>query len=244
MFHRVAVKMLAVAFVLGALGVAQAAQPSAELNKKIMRKAAQAEKTQRLQSAVVDLTFSFEKEIRMKDVMLRRPRKGANAVVSVKNKTKTCQGVLLNTSHVATVADCAQEDDFMLTQVSLRFSNGKKAIGTRASVSVKDGVAKVLVKKDLWTGIEAAEPLFVSQGASLADTVEGAHNSLWSFFINHGVLSARANRFQHRAVTLKQGQPFFFNGKVAALVKYVPSRLPVSFWGAGLSEDSLQLFYR
>ena len=54
----------------------------------------------------------------------------------------------------------------MLKQVSLRFSNGKKAIGTRASVSVKDGVAKVLVKKDLWTGIEAAEPLFVSQGAS------------------------------------------------------------------------------
>ena len=103
MFHRVAVKMLAVAFVLGALGVAQAAQPSAELNKKIMRKAAQAEKTQRLQSAVVDLTFSFEKEIRMKDVMLRRPRKGANAVVSVKKKTKNCQGVLLNTSHVATV---------------------------------------------------------------------------------------------------------------------------------------------
>lgn len=244
MFHRVAVKMLAVAFVLGAFGVAQAAQPSAELNKKIMRKAAQAEKTQRLQSAVVDLTFSFEKETRMRDVMMRPARVRQNPVVRVEKKTKSCRGVLLNTSQVATVAGCAQEDDFTLKQVSLLFSNGKKGTGSKAAVSLQNGLAKISVPKTLWQGLEPATVRWALQGSSLAKLAQGAEVALFSFFVNHGVVSPRSNRLHGNKVTMKMGQPFFFNGKVAALVKYVPSRLPVSFWGAGLSEDSLQLFYR
>ena len=124
----------------------------------------------------------------------------------------------------------------------MSFANGKKGAETEKSVSVNGKFARVDVSAALTEGLETAQPAGVPAGRSLKETFGGGiAGELYGFFMDRGVVSKRANRITGVKNTLKVGEPFFYEGKLLALVSDVPSRLPVSFFG-GVSEDALAVF--
>lgn len=225
------------------LGFAQA--PQKDLGPAVRRSVAKAEKTsRRAKAAAVSLNFDWEKKVYLFDMVHRRRPGVKNVLVNVEKKSTQCQGVLLaGTNRVVTPVSCAKgKKGFELKRVNLAFANGQKGTGTAGAVSVNGDFAFVAVSSALTRGIEGAQVAAVPEGQSLKETFgDGVSRELALFFINRGVVSARANRLSGAKKTLKVGDPFFYQGKLVALVSDVPSRLPVSLFG-GVSEDSLAVF--
>lgn len=225
------------------LGFAQTQKE--DLGPAVRRSVAKAEKTSRQnKTAAVSLNFEWEKKIYLFD-MVRRRRPGVqNTLVNVEKKSTQCKGVLLaGVNRVATPASCAKgKKGFELKRVNLSFANGKKGVSAANSVSVDGEIAQIAVSSALTQGLEGARAAAVPQGQSLKETFgDGVSHELALFFASRGVVSARANRLSGMKRTLKVGDPFFYQGKLVALVSDVPARLPVSLFG-GVSEDSLAVF--
>ena len=219
------------------------AQTTENLKPAVERAAISAEKKHRMQSAVVDLNFQWGKDVYLSDMVSRRRPGFKDVMVRKEQKNTFCRGVLTaGNRRVLTPSRCAQAPEgFSLKEVRLSFANGRKGIGTPESVNVNGEVAEVLVSSQLTAGLHGVYLGAVPPGKTLADTFgREILDELLQFFISRGVVSARANRIVGMKNTLQVGDPFFYQGKLVALVREVPSRLPVSFWG-GVSEKPLVL---
>lgn len=191
--------------------------------------------------AEVTLVSEFEKPVRLSDMVSRRRPGFKDVLVKVDRQTKTCQGVLLaGTPRVATLSACFKGGDgYQMKKVTLRFANGKQAVGTANSVSVQGEFARLYVKRALVQDLKGVEIAHIAAGKSLQQTYsnDGAA-MLAQFFTNRGVISPRALRAMGMKPSLKIGTPVFFRGKLVAFANSVPNKFPVSLFG-GVSEDSL-----
>ena len=200
-------------------------------------------KAQQNKYAQVNLSFEWEKKIWLSDMVHRRRPGFRDVVLQVEKDSKRCMGVLLaGQQRVVTAASCAQgKKGFELKEISLGFANGKKGNISADFVQIKQGVAHVTVSRELTEGIEGAAFEQVPQGHSLREYFgSSVLTELSQFFISKGVLSPKARGFNRERLTLKQGEPFFYRGKVVALVNSVPTRLPIAFPGR-ISEENLVL---
>lgn len=195
-------------------------------------------------NAQVNISFAWEKKIWLSDMVHRRRPGFRDVVVNVEKKEKNCSGILLSgKNQVATVAACVKGvKGFELKSVRLDFINGKNAQVSTSMIKVKQGIAYIAVPEDLTRGLEGVPFEQLPQGKSLEEHFgPSVLGELTQFFISKGVLSARSRHFNKVRLTLKKGDPFYYQGKAVALVNTVPTRLPVSFWG-GLSEENLVVF--
>ena len=200
---------------------------------------------QQIQEATVVVTSTFQKPVKMSDVMVRRPR-CKDQVLSYKTKTVTCRGTLAASGQrVYTTANCARQDDYTLSTVSLKFSNGRVAKGGRGAVAVSGDVAYVSVKADVTRGLRGLNFASIPAGKSLLDTFgEDIENFLLSFFHSKGVPSHRRSRiggFSHHP-TVKVGEPVLYQGKVIALVKQIPFTFRRGIFG-GISESPFAIIH-
>lgn len=230
-----------------AAGSALAQTDANGLNKALARENLKAQKNhsaaRQNKSAVVSLSFDWEKPVYLSDMVRRRRAGFKDTLVSVKRKTTRCKGVLLERDLAVTPARCARgKDGFKLKQVNLSFANGKKGVEAGQSVCVKGKFAQIRVAPALTEGLNGVQPAGVPDGRSLKETFgSGISGELYGFFMDRGVVSQRAGRLTGVKNTLQMGEPFFYEGKLLALVSEVPSRLPVSLFG-GVSEDALAVF--
>lgn len=220
-----------------------AAQTVKEMKPALDRAAVQAEKKHRMQTSVVNLNFRWEKEVYLSDFVSRRRPGFKDTFIQRKQKNTSCRGVLVEGGRrVLTPVQCAQAPEgFTLKSVTLLFSNGQKGLGSKRTVSMNGELAEIWVSPQVTKGLKGVPLATVAPGESLADAFgNSVLDELLQFFISRGVVSGRANRITGTKNTLQVGDPFFYQGKVVALVREVPSRLPVSFWG-GVSEKPLTL---
>ncbi len=202
------------------------------------------------QQARVQIQLDWEKEIRMRDVMFRHPRPGVgNPVLQVKQRTTSCQGMLLEGNRrVALPAVCLKEDDFTLKAVHLTFSNQRKASGTGRAVYVQKDIGYVLVKENVTQGLRGIAVASVQEGKTLQEMYgESMTNALHQFFASFGVrfhaVRCRIGRPVARERSrshLKIGEPVIFKGKLVALVKEVPLWYGSMF--GGISESAFAIF--
>ena len=209
------------------------AQPSVS-HAPVERAVFQAEQDHRLQAAVADLDFRWERSIYLSDMISRR-RPGFKEVrLAVRQKQTHCRGVLAaDRRRVLTVASCAKAPNgFSLKEVRISFSNGTSGTARADAVRVNDGLAEITAADSWAKGLKGAPVGTVPAGQTMAEAF-GADISdrLLQFFIRRGVISARASRLTGVKNTLEVGEPFFYQGKMVALVSQVPGRLPVSRWG-------------
>lgn len=235
-------------FFIVSLGLAGAgtvwAQTPQELGSGVTRAAVHAQKAHRQEQALATVSFDWEKNLYLSDKIRRRRPGFQDVLLKTERQTTVCRGVLAaGTRRVVTPASCAKAPDgFQLKQVRVHLANGRKGRGTANSVAVSGDFAGVLVSSQLTAGIQGVPLAAVPEGKSLYDVFgRGVQQQLLEFFVNRGVVSARANRLTGVKNTLQKGEPFFYQGQLVALVEEVPNRLPVSFWG-GISEDSLSIF--
>lgn len=207
---------------------------------RVQRKVSDA---QLARAARVQLTFEYEKAVRLADYVHRRRPGFRDVVVKTEKKQKRCLGVLLANSRVATLAECAAEKDFELVQVRLTFSNGKTGVGKAGSVSVNEGIAHVRVSDSLTQGIRGLEAAYLPEEKSLQDVYGSELGTELQFFLaSRGVLTGR-RRMGSPKISLQKGEPFIWKGKVVALFNNVPKRLPVALFGQ-ISEKFLSVLYR
>lgn len=238
-------KVLLAAGLAGVWSLGFAQTQKEELGPAVRRSVAKAEKTSRQNKAAeVSLSFDWEKKVYLSDMVRRRRPGFKDVLVKVEHKSTQCKGVLLSgANRVVTPASCAKsKKDFELKQVRLAFANGKKGVASAGSVTVDGDFAQIAASSALTQGLEGARVAAVPEGQSLKETFgDGVSRELFQFFVSRGVVSARAGRLSGTKKTLKVGDPFFYQGKLVALVSNVPNRLPVSLFG-GVSEDSLAVF--
>ncbi len=234
--------LLAACLAAGACG-ALSAQTPAGVQPALERAALQARQNYRQFRPVAEISFEWTKPVYLSDMVHRRRPGFRETLIDVKHKTTHCRGVLgEGTSRVFTPSVCLRAPKgYTLKQMRLRFANGKTGTGSARSVQVKGDLAEIVVSADLTEGIKGAPLAAVAEGKTLREAYgAGVQNALVQFFMSRGVISARSSRLTGVKNTLRVGDPFYYNGKLVALVNRVPSRLPVSLWG-GVSEDGLSL---
>lgn len=239
MKHNYVIWLFVVALLAGGYVPSRAQTASA-----LAREAQQAQQAHRREQALARVTFEWEKPVYLSDKIHRRRAGFKDVLLKTEYSRTHCPGVLVAGTHrVFTVASCAEAPDgFSLKTVRVQLANGKQGRGSAGSVAIRGNFASVLVSAQLTAGIKGVPVAAVPQGNSLYETFgRGVQQELLQFFVERGVVSPRASRLTGIKNTLQKGEPFFYRGQLVALVKEVPSRLPVSFWG-GLSEDSLAVF--
>lgn len=219
------------------------AQTTENLKPAVERAVISAEKKHRMQSAVVDLIFQWEKAVYLSDMVSRRRPGFKDALIQSKQKATSCRGVLAEGERrVLVPAACLQAaDGFSLKGVRLTFSNGKRGKGTEKSVFVYGDLAEIRVSARLTEGLTGVPLGSVPHGQTLAETFgNDILDELLHFFVSRGVVSNRANRITGTENKLQVGDPFFYGGKLVALVQEVPARLPISPSGR-IAETSFSL---
>ena len=239
------IKMLFAAAAICAAGNVSA-QESAGMLPALTRQVVAAEKLHRQEQAAATLVFEWEKPVYLSDTV-RRPRRPGfrDVLVKTERQTTACRGVLLaGENRILTTASCAQAPSgFSLKKVRVQLANGRRGSGLAGSVSINGNFAGVAVSSRLTEGLQGVPVAAVPEGETLYEVFgKGVQQKLLEFFVNRGVVSPRASRLAGVKNTLQKGEPFFYQGKVVALVNEVPRRLPVSFWG-GVSEEHLAVFH-
>lgn len=222
-------------------------QGTENLEAHLAQAARQAHPQSVISQATVDIAVSWEK----KDYYERRvrfhPGKKIRFVKNTEEKTTRCQGVLLEgQNRVLTLASCVKaQDGFEMTGVELSFSNGRRGTGSPRTVSVKDHLAYLRVSEDLTRGVRGLTAAYIPEGKTLADVYgEDFSQRLFSYFVNKGVTSPKGRLLGGRKqVTLRPGEPFMYEGKLVALFKEVPSKLPLS-WRGEVAENALAVLRR
>ena len=200
-----------------------------------------------VQQAKVQVSLDWEKEVHVRDVMLRPARAHAgDTVIRTEQETTACQGVLLEGNmQVAIPAVCLRKPDFSLQKVHLVFANNHTADTTRASVSIRGEVGYIHLPSRAPQGLRGLAVLTVQPGQSLQETFGSEMTlTLHRFFTSFGI--AFKNRVCHLGKTLQRsrlqpGEPVFFQGRLVALLKQVPVRYGTA--GGKVSERSLALFH-
>ena len=208
------------------LSAAAFAQNS-RLPNNVERSVASAQaQAQQAQEAAVSITATFQKAVKMSDVMCRRPR-CKDQIISYETKTNICRGTLAKSGvRVYTTANCMRHKDFALSTVTLKFANGRTASGGHGAVGFSGDIAYVAVQASVTRGLNGLDFAVIPQGKSLMDVFgDEIESFLLSFFHEKGVPArrrARVGRISTRHPTVKLGDPVLYNGKVIALVKQVP----------------------
>lgn len=218
------IKTLLVAALLS-LSMATFAQTS-RLSNNVERSVSVAQaQAQQIQEAAVSVTATFQKPVKMSDVMCRRPR-CKDRVISYETKTNTCRGTLAKGGvRVYTTADCMQQKDFALSTVKLKFANGRTASGGQGAVTFSGDIAYIAVQANVTRGLNGLDFAFIPKGKSLIDMFgEEMEHFLLTFFHEKGVPARRRVRVGRVSThpTVKIGDPVLYNGKVIALVKKIP----------------------
>ena len=232
--------LLAFTFLWGGWNAAQAQDG---LKPALERAAIKAEQKHRLQTAVAEVQVRWEKAVYLSDWVARRRTGFKDTLLKKERQTTVCRGVLAEGEpRVLTPASCLDAPKgFTLQALTVSFANGQKETLSQQQVTRRGGLAVLAVSSQVTRGLKGAPLAAIAPGKTLAETFgNGVLDELLQFFINRGVVSARANRLTGTKNTLRVGEPFFYRGKLVALVNQVPRRLPVSFWG-GVSEEPLVL---
>lgn len=200
----------------------------------------------RAQQAKVQLMLTWEKEIRMRDLMSRPPRMGAgNPVISVENKNTVCQGVLLEGNRrVVFPAVCFENDDFLIKKMQISLRNGRRISVAAEQFYTKGDMGYIPLDAQAAQGLQGAAVRVLRRGESLQSSFGSSMTqALHQFFTSHGI--AFKTRVCHLGGngcrrSLQVGEPVFFEGKLVALVKEVPHRYG-TVWGT-VSEEALAVF--
>lgn len=198
-------------------------------------------------SSKASIRFKWEKAVRISDVMTRRPR-GADVVVRWDHATTTCSGVVSTENRVYFVADCLEPGSFdfeHLKEVQVSFANGQQVVGGKNTIGRYNDVAWVLAPYASLQGVQKLTVLHTPKGQSLQDAYgEAMTRKLKSFFRSKSI-PARSHscRIGYTPHTPKVavGDPVIIDGKLMALMRYVPSGYQ-GFWG-GVSENSLAVIH-
>ena len=92
---------------------------------------------------VVNVRAVLVKPVYMSEVMLRRPR-CKDQIVSYKEKTTTCQGVLSNSDQrVYVPSACVSAKDYKLSKVVFTLGNGQNIKSSQPSVTITKEIAFV-----------------------------------------------------------------------------------------------------
>jgi len=177
--------------------------------------------------AEVQITLDWTQEVEMREVMLR-PVRGfvhpSKIVLTTRQKTTHCRGMLIETGQVVTPAVCVRNGNWDLSKITLAFSNGKQGIGAAGSVSVKEDVAYIKVCPKLTQGLVGVPVALTPKGKSLKEHFgDKVMNTLSSFFHSKGVVQSqhyfRPGKVHYSNSTLQVGDGILYEGKLVALVK-------------------------
>jgi hypothetical protein len=186
-------------------------------------------------NSAVNITVDWQKPVRMRDLMSRPPRSGADGDMVIRYDTKTlsCKGMFTNTGCVVMPAVCVQNEDFMLTGITLFFSNGKKLMGGQNLLSIKEELAYIPVSADITRGLAGVVLAKIPAGKTLHETFgEKVSFFLINFFQTHGIRShARRMGLAVPKPNLQIGDAVMLDGKLVALIKEVPRIYSVGFSG-------------
>ncbi len=195
----------------------------------------------------VQVHFKWKKPVYMSDVMFRRPRT-KDMIIRWDQKTTTCAGIVSAENRVYFVADCLEPGSFEfehLKEVQVTFANGEKVVGGKNTIGRHDEVAWMLAPYASLQGVHKLTVLRTPKGQSLQDAYgETMTRKLKSFFRSKNI-PARSHRcrigYSPRSAKLAVGDPVIIDGKLVALVKYIPS----SYQGllGGVSENSLAVIH-
>lgn len=207
------------------------------------RAAAQAKQ---LSDSTVQVMLDWHKEVKMSDVMFRRPRV-KDSVISVKRKQTYCKGTLLQDGeHVLIPAVCAHKNKYHLDQVTLKFANGYVAQGSAQVLRTKEDIAVITVNAQATQGLRGLPVAAIPSGQTLQETFgESMKDWLLQFFHRKGIPSRSRRCGRHRYRTrsnpsLQVGDPVIYNGKLVALVQKIPHVYRDNVFG-GVTEKYLAL---
>ena len=213
------------------------------LNTQVQRQvyAAAQEATSR-----ASIQFTWEKAVRISDVMMRRPR-GADVVIQRDRATTTCSGVVSKENRVYFVSDCLAPGSFALEhlqKVQITFANGKQVVGGKNTVEKYKDVAWVTVHPGVLHGLPQLSVRHTPRGKSLQDVFgEAMTHKLKAFFQAHLIpahFRYRIGRINHPSKA-KVGDPVIIDGHLVALMKHIPL-IYQDFLG-GVSENSLAVIH-
>lgn len=215
----------------------------ADLSPALDRAAAQAKQ---LSDAAVQVVLDWHKEVKMSDVMFRRPRV-KDSVISVKRKQTHCKGTLLQDGeHVLIPSVCAHKNKYHLDQVTLKFANGYVAQGSAQVLSTKEDITVITVDAQATQGLRGLPVASIPYGQTLQETFgKSMTNWLLQFFHRKGIPSRSCRCGLHRYRTrsnpsLQVGDPVIYNGKLIALVQKIPHVYRDNVFG-GVTEKYLAL---
>lgn len=218
---------------------------SESLTNQVERAAALAQWGQASADYVVDIVAYLKKEVLLKDRMLRSPRRPANPnqVISVEKTKQACKGVVVSKgTRLIVPAVCVTKKDYTLETVAIHLQTGVRITVTPAAVMTDEDIAWISVPSDKTRSVPyvAFEP--VDEGKSLQEVYgNDMTRRLQQFFRERGVVEHRRLRpgLIYREPRLKVGEPFFYKGKLVALVKKQVRTYGGLF--GGVSEDALAL---
>jgi len=183
----------------------------------------------------VNITVDWQKPVRMRDLMSRPPRGGADGDMVIRYDTKTlsCKGMLTDTGRVVMPAVCVQNEYFTLTGVTLSFSNGQKLTGDQNSLSIKEELAYIPVSADVTRGLTGVPLARIPAGKTLHETFgKKVSFFLLNFFQTHGIRSrARRTGVVMPKPNLQIGDAVMLDGRLVALIKEVPHVYSAGFSG-------------
>ena len=222
------------------IGTLAGAQNTTDLTRNITRAINEAQ-------AEVLITVNWEKPVRLRDVMSRPPRMGANKnmILRYDKKTTSCKGILTNTGKVVTPAVCVQDDDFTLKKLTMQFSNGNKEEGNSHSFFIKEDVAFVRVSAESVHGLAGIPVAKIPFGQTLHETFGDTVTAfLLNFFQRHGIHRhvRRGIGYTARKPSLQVGDAVILDGKLVALIRKVPHVYSTTFFGSA-PEDPLAIVY-
>ena len=217
----------------------------ANIQNTIEEKMHSSQKAHRHKLALVELEFRFIKEMYYERNVRFHPGEKIKILTDVQHQTRRCRGVLLDDlTWVLTPATCvAEKSGFELKKVKLALANGKKGCGSKTTVQVSGEISRVRVASELVSGLVGVPAASISPTKTLRE-VYGSDLSLqlMDFLITGGVFSPRAARWSPnpQKPRLQVGDPFFYQGKLVALVRRVPVKIPWDLF-SGVNEDFLSV---
>ncbi|MBR4683080.1 MAG: hypothetical protein IKP06_07295 [Elusimicrobiaceae bacterium] len=198
----------------------------AELTPRVARVAAQAQLAENPYE--VEISLHWKKEITLRDMMLRAPRRPARQeqVIKEKQKDTSCRGVLVHDGHyVLFPSVCVEEGKYQLDDLTLHFKNGRRIVIAGEKVKKSGEIIWLPVPADVTLGAPSVQTMPVAAGLSLQEAYgEEMTRHLRLFFHAKNVGPLGRTRIKMSAVErgiLQVGDALIYQGKVVALVKKV-----------------------
>ena len=211
--------------VLGNTALAARNISAAEIQNTLSRAVAQEMLKNSSAAYEVQVTVLLEKEVRLKDAMLRSPRYPANGsqILAVSKAEKQCAGVLVSQgTQVIFPAVCLAQRGYLPVRISLQFNDGTKISARAETIVLQEDIAWVNVDADATKQNSYVSFVRTPPGRTLQEQFGSAMTEqLKAFFHARHVREKRRCRVGAvcREPRLRVGEPVFYRGKVVALVQ-------------------------